>query len=62
MNTGATDRDEAFPPVVTPPAGPPTSAGPIAHEHEWDLRGVEFEGGSSIRRLECTRCDLVWFS
>ncbi|GHJ61248.1 hypothetical protein NOK12_37660 [Nocardioides sp. OK12] len=34
---------------------------PAVHEHEWGLRGVEFEDGASVRVFECTGCEQVWF-
>lgn len=39
--------------------GPVTAPG---HEHEWGLRGVEFEDGVSLRSFECTGCEQVWFA
>lgn len=44
------------------PARPAVPGAARAHEHEWGLRGVEFEDGTSIRSFECSGCDQVWFS
>ena len=47
-------RRTAPAPAATRPAS--------AHEHEWGLRGVEFEDGASIRAFECSGCEQVWFT
>ncbi len=47
------------------PGAPARRGAPVAapaHEHEWGLRGVEFEDGASIRSFECSGCDQVWFT
>ncbi|WP_182523701.1 hypothetical protein [Nocardioides dongkuii] len=33
----------------------------VEHEHEWRLRGVEFDDGGSVREFGCGSCDAVWF-
>ncbi|MBJ7528655.1 MAG: hypothetical protein JHD04_03905 [Nocardioides sp.] len=34
---------------------------PRTHQHLWDLRGVEFEDGLTVRSYECTGCTDVLF-
>jgi len=31
------------------------------HEHEWQLRSVEYDDGIEVRRYECDTCDDVLF-
>lgn len=34
----------------------------VAHRHEWQLRGVEFDDAHSVLRYDCVLCDEVWFA
>ncbi len=45
----------------TPPA-PAATRTATFHEHEWELLGIEFEDGASIRAFECRGCEQVWFT
>jgi hypothetical protein len=31
------------------------------HEHEWQLRSVEYDDALEVRRYECTSCEDVLF-
>ncbi len=32
-----------------------------AHEHAWELRGVDFTDGVSVQEFACHDCSEVWF-
>lgn len=34
---------------------------PVPHEHEWQLRAVDFEDASSVQTFECVRCQHLTF-
>ena len=48
-------------PVTIGQTGAPTAVATPAHEHAWELRGVEFTDGVSVEEFVCHDCAEIWF-
>ena len=39
----------------------PSPSDPPAHEHDWQLREVDYEDSLEVREYTCTRCGMTTY-